>query len=166
MKKSSIFVIIVAFILSIFMINFYGLSVRTDHFTTYIKNVEITHCTIMNNGSRLDYQWVGKEENRRKVARLDYAVGGGGSIGLFIEHTIDPIDTDRSLYEFEIVDGNEKFVVIENEEPVEYYYAELAPKSNKLTINHTCSIKVTLRATDGSGKEDSLTIICRDYSTI
>ena len=164
MKKSSIFVIIVAFILSIFMISFYGLAVRTDHFTTYIRNVEITHCTVINDGSRLDYQWVGKEENRRKVARLDYAIGEGGSIGLYLEHTVEPETIKSDQYEFEIVDGNETFVVIENEEPVEYYYAELI--RNKLTINHPCSIKIVLRALDGSGKEDSLTIICRDYSTI
>ena len=162
MKKSSIFVIIVAFILSIFMISFYGLSVRTDHFTTYIKNVEITHCTVINNGSRLDYQYIGKGENRRKVARLDFAIGEGGSIGLYLEHTIEPDTIPSDQYEFEIVDGNEKFVVIVDEEPVEYYYAELV--KNKLTINHPCSIKIVLRALDGSGKEDSLTIICRDYS--
>ena len=162
MKKSSIFIIIVAFILSIFMISFYGLSVRTDHFTTYISNVEITHCTVINDGSRLDYQWVGKEENRRKVARLDFTIGNGGSVGLYLEHTVEPNTIGSDQYEFEIVDGNEKFVVVENEEPVEYYYAELI--KNKLTINHVCSIKIVLRALDGSGKEDSLTIICRDYS--
>jgi len=157
MKKSSIFVIIVAFILSIFMISFYGSSVRTDHFTTYIRTLEITHLTIINDGSRLDYQMLGE----RKVARFDYAIGGGGSIGLYIEHTVEPDSIGTDQYEFEIVDGNETFVVMENEVPVEYHYAELM--KNKLTINHACSIKVVLRALDGSGKEDSISIICREY---
>ena len=164
MKKSSIFVIIVAFILSIFMISFYGLSVRTDHFTTYIRNVEITHCTVINDGSRVDYQWIGKEENRRKVARVDFSIGQGGSVGLYLEYNVQPEDIPSDQYEFEIIDGNETFEVIENEQPVEYHYADLI--KNKLTINHVCSIKIVLRALDGSGKEDSLTIICRDYSAI
>ena len=164
MKKSSIFVIIVAFILSIFMISFYGLSVRTDHFTTYIRNVEITHCTVINDGSRVDYQWIGKDENRRKVARVDFSIGQGGSVGLYLEYNVQPEDIPNDQYEFEIIDGNETFEVIENEQPVEYHYADLI--KNKLTINHVCSIKIALRALDGSGKEDSLTIICRDYSAI
>lgn len=164
MKKSSIFVIIVAFVLSIFMINFYGLSVRTDHFTTYIRNVEITHCTVINNNSRLDFQYVGKEENRRKVARLDFSIGQGGSVGLYLEHTVEPDDIGSDQYEFEIVDGNETFVVTEGDQQVEYYYAELI--RNKLTINHVGSFKIKLRALDGSGQEDSITIIARDYSAI
>lgn len=165
MKKSSIFVIIVAFIVSIFIISNFGLSVRTDHMKSYINNIDITHCLLVD-GTRVDYDWVGTGESKRKVARVDFSQQEG-SVGLYINYNVTrSSDVEPILGEdfaFEIESGNDTFDVIVDEEVVTYNYAEILPNRNKLTLNHICTIRIALKALDSSGKEDRLTIVCRDY---
>lgn len=158
MKKSSIFVLIVTFIISIFLINFYGLSVRTDHMKSYIKNVSMDSLTLINTGESIEFKTAGKI----KYARVNFALAEEGSLSFFIEHTIDPETAESDTYEFVILSGNEEFEVIEDEEVRTYYYAELA--KNKLVINHVCSLVIELRALDGSGRSDKVTIICMGLS--
>ena len=165
MKKSSIFIIIVAFIVSIFIISNFGLSVRTDHMKSYINNIDITHCLLMD-GKRVDYEWLGSGANKRKVVRVDFSQQEG-SIGLYINYNVERASNVESIlgedFVFEIESGNETFEVIENEEVVTYNYADMLPNRNKLTLNHICTIRIVLKALDGSGKDDRLTVMCRDY---
>ena len=160
MKKASIFVIVVAFILSIFMISFYGLSVTTDHMKAYINSIEITHVTLVKDLKHVDYYWQGKDMTRRKQVRIDTSQQSN-PFGLYIEYKTSPEDVPSTDFEFAIDSGNESYVVIEDGQEVEYKYAEL--NRNLVTISHTCVIRVSVSAKDGSGAGDSITLMCRDY---
>lgn len=165
MKKSSIFVLIIAFIVSIFIISNFGLSVRTDHMKSYIKSIAITHCLTFE-GKRIDYEWMGSGANKRKIVRIDSSQQEG-SFGLYINYDVtrgDEIDPILGQdFDFEIESGNESFIVIEDEKEVTYDYAEMLPNRNRLILNHICTIRLALKALDGSGKDDRLTIMYRDY---
>ena len=102
MKKSSIFVIIVAFIVSIFIISNFGLSVRTDHMKSYIKSIDITHCLLMD-GKRVDYDWVGSGENKRKIARIDFSQQEG-SIGLYINYNVER-GSERAVFPADVAEA-------------------------------------------------------------
>jgi len=173
MKKASIFILIVMFLVSIFVINFYGLSIRTDHMKQYIHKLEITHLSLASDGTRLDYEWVGKGENKRKVVKIDISERER-PFGLYIEYIINPEEGD--FYDFlEFAIDSDVGTYQEKDEygnpfgPA-YPRAEISSSTgvinrNLVTIYEECTFRVALRATDGSGQSDTINIWCLNLST-
>ena len=57
MKKSSIFILVITFIVSIFVISFFGLQVRDEHMKRYFTRAEFINTEVidMPDGSKIKY---------------------------------------------------------------------------------------------------------------
>lgn len=149
MKKSSIFILVVTFLLSIFLVSFYGLQIRDEHMKRYFTKAEI-----------LDAQVIEFEGEKLKYIIYDFDKQKAPS-SLYIEYSVTPEDvTDSEGYEFIITSGNGTFI----EDEIEYPFAEIT--KNRVTFYKACDITVMLRTTDGSGLSDSVIIFCNDITDV
>ena len=147
MKKTSIFVIFVSFILSIFLISFYGLAIVDDHMKAYISSVEILS---------YDVSIYEKTNQKIKNVSLDEETG---IAQIYIDYSVKSNNhEDASLYdycEFTILSGNGEFEL----DNITYPYAEI--NKSRLTFYHQTAIKVMLSTTDGSNKTDFCLFVCK-----
>ena len=147
MKKSSTFILILSFLLSIFMVSIFGLEIRDEHMKRYFKKVEIINTEVIESPDmgikeKLIYLQITPDD-------LPYSH--------YIDYVVLPEDvTDSDGYEFVITGGLYGDVVEYGGE--EHEYAEMT--KNRVDFYHECDITVMLRTTDGSGKQDSVIIIC------
>lgn len=173
MKKASVFIFIVVFLLSIFVINFYGLSVRTDHMKRYVNDVEITGVSLANDGTWIDYDWFGKGDNRRKVVKIDISKQEM-PFGIYIEYEIKPedigyenfefaIDSDVGTYPATIIDDEGHEVIVDMPRATINSSTGLMNR-NLITVYAECSFRVVLRSTDGSVQSDTINLWCLDLS--
>lgn len=150
MKKSVIFIIIVTFILSIFAISFYGGAVRDDQFKEYYDHVLFTDVESI---EIPDLDPIKMQIIEFKPDQDDNAVF------LHIDAAPQKYDSEGracDAYEFIITDGNGKFY--DEATKKEYDYAVI--ERNLLRFNCACSVRVMVRATDGSGHSDYCTFSC------
>lgn len=166
MKKSSIFILLVTFIVSIFMISFYGGSIRNDQFKRYFDDAEILYFEQMKEDGTLQKidireESIGKKTLRYSVIELNQY---DGIAQVYIKYSVTPEDvTDSDGYEFVITSGNGTFDVVEHGETITYNYVDI--NKNEMTFRHECSIRLCLRTTDGSGIARYVTIICSAPAT-
>lgn len=143
MKKSSIFILILTFLLSIFLISFYGLQVRDEHMKRYFTKAEFTNTEVMEFGGQ-QYKYLVHQFDPENAPSV-----------LYLEYIVTPEDvTESEGYEFVIVGGNATFI----DGGEEYPYAEI--NKDRVTFYHECDITVMLRTTDGSGLSDQVIIYC------
>ena len=143
MKKSSVFILLLTFLLSIFLISFFGLQVRDEHMKRYFSKAEFINTEVMEFSGK-QYKYLIHEFDPEHAPSV-----------MYLEYVVEPADvTDSDGYEFIIVGGNGTF--IDNEE--EYPYAEI--NKDRVTFYHECDITVMLRTTDGSGLSDQVIIYC------
>ena len=149
MKKSSLFVAIVGFLVSVFLISLFGGAVRDDQFKIYFENVSILTYDIILKGE-------GGTEHKFKEVIFDEDLG---ETKIAIDYEIKPESaTNTSAYEFIIADGNEQFDIGD----ASHTMMDCATiEKNILTFYHPVSIKVMLRTTDGSALSDFCTFICK-----
>ena len=148
MKKSSLFIAIVSFLLSIFLVSMLGGAIKDDQFKIYFSEVEILSYDIIlegEGGSKYKFKGVDFDES-------------SGETKFAIDYRIAPEEaTNSTAYEFAIVDGNEKFDIGDGQHTMK----DCATiEKNILTFYHPVSIKVMLRTTDGSALSDFCTFIC------
>ncbi len=166
MKKSSIFILLVTFIASIFMISFYGAKIRNDQFKRYFDDVKILYFEQMKEDGSLEKIEIQEEQVGKKTLRFaDINLNQhDGLAQLYIKYTVSPEDvTDSEGYEFVIVSGNKTFDVEEHGETITYNYVDI--NKNEMTFRHECSIRLCLQTTDGSGIKDYVQIICSEFAT-
>ena len=143
MKKSSVFILFLTFLLSIFLISFFGLQVRDEQMKRYFTRCEFVNTQVMEFGGK-EVKYLVHEFDPENAPSL-----------MYLDYVVEPEDsTDSEGYEFVIVGGNGTFI----EDEVEYPYAEI--NKDRVTFYHECDITVMLRTTDGSGLSDQVIIYC------
>ncbi len=148
MKKTSIFIILITFVLSIFLISFYGLAIRDEHMKVYVNKAEILTC---------DNLQKAREEGAEKRKRLQFDEETGVT-QIYIEVNIEPkVTTETNCYELVFfsntteTDGNNQFnyVTVDGEKQL---LAEML--NGSLTFYRPGSVKIRLHTTDGSEISD------------
>lgn len=149
MKKTSIFLLLVTFLASIFLVSFFGAKVIDEQFKNYIRSVEILTYTGIKPSSGEKYYLTEFKENEENYVTIDYNV-------TFSREGV----SEAGLIEFVILGEMKTFVIEETGE--EKPYAEFISQS-VLMFNHPCVATVRLRTTndDGSGHYDDCQFICR-----
>lgn len=147
MKKSTIFTILIGFVLSIFLITYFGLKVRTDQFKEYLNYVSINECEVIEE-EEIHYQLKYKE--------FTFVPDDETKNIYYMSATIKPekLADEPGRYEYVITSGNGTFEV----DGITYNYADVY--KNRITFNCPCAVTVTLRTLDGSGLSDSALFIC------
>ena len=145
MRKSVIFFISVIFLISVVVVSFFGLQSRMDQFKTYISDVEIT-----------SYDRV---VGTQKYLFLDYV--GPTDTYTVVRYKITP-NEDSLLSSAEYVLTNNTYI---DENGDEIVFAQIDTFTGIVEFNtyleDAHAVMVTVRATDGSNKEDSVIIILR-----
>ena len=160
MKKTSIFVVLIAFLASIFLVAFFGAQVIDAQFKAYVRSVEITTFTAKKPSSGEKYYTFMFEEGEDNFVNIDYEV-------TFSREGV----SEEGLIEFVILSGNTTFeengetyvIRVELEENGETYdTAVLKGRGNVLYFNAPGAVIVELRTTveDGSGHRDTCQYIC------
>lgn len=147
MKKTSIFVVLIAFLASIFLVAFFGAQVIDAQFKAYVRNVEITTFTAKKPTSGEKYYIFTFEEGEDNFVNIDYEV-------TFSREGV----SEEGLIEFAIISGNSTF----EEDGETYDKAVLKGRGNVLYFNAPAAVTVELRTTveDGSGHRDTCQYIC------
>ena len=166
MKKSSLFVMLVLFIVSFFGITFFGLSVRDNQFRIRFDDAKITGFIRADNGEEIDYQVILAGKTQIKLLVLDFPQEEG-MLKLYIKKqlTPDPSNvTDAEAFEFTIDErGNDEYVdengntrrpAVISEQPK---IGELTIRTHAIEFYKPCKITLRLRTTDGSSHTD----VCR-----
>ena len=154
MKKSTTFLLIVAFIISIFFVSTMGVAAYNSHMKSYFKDVEIINCqTIKQPGGVYKYDRVTFNPDGDTIYKIDYKLTPDQSKV-----------TEQDAFEFIFDDDGGSHVVIENGEPknspnailnkniVTFLYIDPEKKSTSVTVR--------LQTLDGSNKYDTISIIC------
>ncbi|MCD8200660.1 MAG: hypothetical protein LUD47_01125 [Clostridia bacterium] len=137
MKKSSAFLIVIVLIVSVVVISFFGKSIAVGQFEVYMTDV-----------------WITNEKDANNTIYVDYDdVFGFGSVTLDYDYL--PVDADYP--------NKVKYSLTNNtytdENGEEQIVAEIRGASEVLF--HTRGAVVAyIRTTDGSGKSDSVKIVC------
>ena len=145
MRKSVFFFISIVFVISVVVVSFFGLQSRMDQFKTYISKVEITTYDKI----------VGKQ----KYMFVDYI--GPTDTYTVVRYTISP-DEDSlfSSAEFVLKDNTYK-----DQNGDEVVFADINKSTGIIEFyfynEKSHAVTVTVRATDGSNKSDSVIIILR-----
>jgi len=137
MKKSSVLILIVTFILSIFLITFYGGASSDEHMKVYFNTVEILDYRPLPNG----------DGTYTKLIMVDFDTTE--SVGYtYINYRISPEDaTESTAYKFKAVDGDVDLVTI---------------NGNRVEFSAPGSAIIWLMTTDNSNLHDSCLVICRE----
>ena len=149
MKKSAIFIILVTFVVSIFILSSFGTSSDSSQLKHYFETVEIINVEVIDLGS-----------TKIKYVDIDFDVENGETY-YYIDYVINPDPeevTEQDGFEFVITSEIPTFEydtgsgIIQKESATIY--------KNVVTFYAECSVSVTLQTTDGSRLSDSVTIIC------
>ena len=146
MKKSSVFILLLSFILSIFIISFFGLQVRDEHMKRYFTKVEFINVEVIPDTD---------------IKIIDIELNEDDGIGYFYitygeyYHVVPEDATDSDGYEFVIISDVPTY---EDEHGNELPLVEI--HANKVMFYGECAVTVMLRTTDGSSLSDTLLIVC------
>ena len=146
MRKSVIFFIGIIFIISIVVVSFFGMQARLDQFKTYITEINITTYNQVVGG--------------KKYYVVDYTEG----LSIPIEYSVTPNEANL-LTNVEYFISNNTYV---DEHGETKPFALIDTRNGVLDIytylenNHL--VNITVRATDGSNKSDSLIVLLRNPS--
>ena len=155
MRKTSIFIVLISFLISIFLITFYGLTVRDEHMKVYVTNAEILTCDNLEQA---------RKEGVEKRKRLSFDEETG-STQIFIDLNIEPsATTESNAFELNFVTNETKQV---GKSYINYIYVDgekqpLAELLNSsLTFYRRGAVKIRLHTTDGSEIQDFCTFVCK-----
>ena len=167
MKKSSVFVMIIMFIVSFFAITFFGLAPKDDQFRIRFTDAKITGFQDAESGEQIDYQEIQTGKSVKKIL-VTYFPQEKGILELYIKYVLtpDPSEvTTADAFEFTIDErGNGEFV---GDDGNTYPYAMIAEEAgigdlkirkHAVKIYHTCKINLRMRTIDGSAHEDLVTL--------
>ncbi len=157
MRKTVLFVIAMVFALSIVLINFFGLKMRTEQFKTYVTKVEFVNPEIEDMGDiKL---WYAEYEDNSNEGRMDIDLDWKCSPEIADDNEVSFALTS----DFEVEDEDNEFIVY-NEEHEKWLSLNKQTGSVKCVgsafkAEDTLSIVVRIQAEDGSNKSDQITII-------
>lgn len=166
MKKSVIFLILVAFVMSIFLLSSYGTAAESSQLKTYFSSVSI-----------LTYDFGPEDGMSTKILYVDYIVVDSDPY-IYLDYTTTPnqedvSESDAVEFVFPANFKEDESVDIESMSQEEYeayveekntFYANGVKKAylykNTVTFFGECVVNVMLRTTDGSTLYDQVMIIC------
>lgn len=145
MKKSVIFTISIIYLLSIFIVTMFGMKIKVDQFEIYMSDLQITN-----------YDKIDKKGNKVKTIYMDDNVG---YVTFQVEYEYKP---ENASYPDKI-----KFLLRNNTRILDGQEVEIATVTDYGTVAFTRVGSVTLKvyATDGSSKEDYISVSCRKRVT-
>lgn len=147
MKKSSTFLLIVAFIISIFFISSMGIAASNSHMKKYFTKVEITDCKVIKGAG-----------GDRKIASVQFDSDGETIYEIKYRLTPDPETgdvTEADAFEFRFDnDGGTHLDGEGNEQP------NAILNKNIVTFLAKTTVVVRLQTLDGSNCYDRITIYC------
>ena len=149
MKKSIIFIILVTFVVSIFILSSFGTSSDTSQLKHYFQSVEIINVEVIDIGTK-----------KIKYVEVDFDEEFGETY-YYIDYVINPDSTEvteQDAFEFVITSDVPTFDYDDGHEIIQKPCATIY--KNVVTFYAECSVSVTLQTTDGSRLSDSVTIIC------
>lgn len=171
MKKSVIFLILVAFVMSIFILSSYGTAAETSQLKKYFTDVTI-----------LTYDFGPEDGQEIKLLYLDYVVEDSQPY-VYLDYSTTPNQEDvtesdsvefvfpANFTESETVDIDS----MSEEERKDYieekntFYVKGVKKAyiykNTVTFYGECAVMVMLRTKDGSSLYDQVMIICSTPAT-
>ena len=154
MKKSSLFLLLVVFFISIFIVSSLGTKTNSDQMKHYFQSVKIINCEELDDGNG----------HILKYIEVDFDQQTGDPY-VYIDYELnpDPSDvTEQDAYEFVFASEVPTF---DYEDPITHEIKSQPYCSiykNVVTFYHECAITVTLQTTDGSRLSDSVLIICSE----
>lgn len=141
MRKSVLFLIGIVFVISIVVVTFFGMKISFDQFKIYINEIEITNYDREIRGNKYKTVYYNQTE---------------GYTTLFIEYKIGPENaSDPDAISFTLTNNT-----YEDENGETQYYAEIS-SSGELVFYKPKAVTVTITATDGSGKSDTMVVTCK-----
>ena len=156
MKKSSIFLLLLALIASIFYISFYGAQPRNDQFKSYLEYAEITGYTLRGSDEELPVE-VYVDEDTGKTYKEIYLPFDqqDGLPYLYISYRVGPKEASEADA-FEI-----KITSAVPQKEIDGEMRDLATLDhNIVTFYGPCWIRVVLHTIDGSELSDNVRIKC------
>lgn len=144
MKKTSVFLIIVIFIMSVIVITFFGKSIAFGQFQVYITSITITNDRGNNNTISIEFN----EDNKN-----------GEYTSVFLHYVVTPDDaTYKEKVEYYLT-GN----TYEDEKGNVQYIADVNP-DGEVYFMEPGAVRAYVVTTDGSALSDDVLIICRKKS--
>lgn len=144
MKKTSIFLIIISFILSVLLVTSFGGAISDEQFKIRLRVAEFT---------TFDYT-IGEEGKGQKIKMLEFSDSDlevGYMMFTLGAHFEPEATSEKDPYSYSITDGNGEFLGNDNEM---HPYAIL--QKSTLIIYHECVLRVMLKTIDGSAITDYL----------
>ena len=142
MKKSVMFLIGIIYLLSIFVVTFFGMKIAIDQFKVYMTEIEITN------------------ENMKVIDGEKYLIikfdTVQGYTSLFIDYKTAPNDASNPEKISFRISGNE---YVDNE-GVKTIYATVT-ENGEVTFTRPGQVTITVSTEDGSRLSDSVNILCR-----
>lgn len=146
MKKSTTFLLIVAFIISIFFISSMGVAAHNSHMKVYFTSIEILDCkTIKTEDGEIYYKKIPLESEGETVYQINYALNP------------DPSEvTEQDAFEFVFdSDGGTHIDIHGDEQP------NAILTKNIVTFFAETTVMIRFQTTDGSNLSKQLMIICK-----
>lgn len=167
MKKSSVFVMIIVFIVSFFAISFLGLAPRDDQFRIRFTDCKITGFQDAETGEMVEYEEIQSGKKTKKLL-VTYFSQEKGILELYIKYELTPKPeevTTGDAFEFTLDDrAKQEFV---GDDGITYPYAMIAEEAGvgdfkirkpAVKIYHPCRLTLRMRTIDGNPSEDTVTI--------
>ena len=156
MKKSSIFLLLLALIASIFYVSFYGAQPRNDQFKTYLEYAEITGYTLRGGDEEIPVE-IYTDEDTGDVYKEIYLPFDqqDGLPYLYINYRVGPeTATEYDAFELKIISQVPQGIIDgELRDKVTLY-------QNVLTFYAPCWVRIVLHTTDGTDLTDYVRIKC------
>lgn len=146
MKKPVLFVIAIVFVLSIVIVNFFGIAVRNDQFKNYVQKVEIKSDDIEMLGNA-KWLFVSLAEDEE-------------TISFFIETVCTPANADDQNVSYTVIDINtDKPCVKDEHDP--YNNTVVVNKNGEVVVYKKAignSYKIIVKTVDGSNVTDEINL--------
>lgn len=156
MKKSSIFLLLIALIASIFYVSFYGAQARNDQFKSYLTYAEITGYTLRGSDEELPVEIYTDDDTHKTYKEIYLPFDQQDGLPyLYISYNVGPKEaTNADAFELKITSQVPQ-ALIDGE------MRDLATLDhNIVTFYGPCWIRVVLHTIDGSELSDNVRIKC------
>lgn len=156
MKKTSIFLLLVMLIASVFFISFYAVQPRSDQFKSYLTYAEITGYTLRGNNEEIPVEVYYDDESKKTYKEIYLPFDQQDGLPyLYISYNVGPKEaTNADAFELKItsqvpqalIDGEMRDLVTLDHNIVTFY--------------GPCWVRVVLHTIDGSELTDNVRIKC------
>lgn len=160
MKKTVVIAIILVYIASIVIVNFFGLEISIFDGNTYVSEIRCDNLYLQSeNGGQIPYK---NERDGMKFFSFEYDDSGEPYTKENIGFNPNTVVLQYHVYPENA--NNKKVSFIYDETLAGEDWIFLKDKASVIFLAPQSSITVTIRSTDGSNKEEKIYIFCRRKS--